>query len=238
MHTPQEKEHFLEQGFLHAPGVLEEPLLQQIRCEFDRVWELESPTGKVNQHKLLQYSLFLGLIEHPAILQRHRAIFGNQIQLLQYDLLRQGPESNHPERSWHRDFSFPGERPVSINTIVYLDDMDEIRGPTRVVPGSHKGTARPPAGQIQQPLDGEIAVYAHPGDAVFINSAIWHSGGCNRSSGLRRGIYLYYGYWWLKRYESDQDLPWQALQGAHQQRLHLLGLKMPDRDLHIYDPEA
>ena len=44
------------------------------------------------------------LIEHPPILDRHRAIFGNQVQLLQYDLLRQGPRNSaFPERSWHRD---------------------------------------------------------------------------------------------------------------------------------------
>ena len=73
---------------------------------------------------------------------------------------------------------------------------------------------------------------------MFINSAIWHTGGRNRSDGLRRGIYLYYGYWWLKRYESHEALPWQALQGASEQRLPLLGVKMPDRDIHMYDPRV
>jgi len=53
---------------------------------------------------------------------------------------------------------------------------------------------------------------------------------------LRRGIYLYFGYWWLKRYEAETILPWQALAGASEQRLRLLGLKMPDRDIHQYDP--
>ena len=41
---------------------------------------------------------------------------------------------------------------------------------------------------------------------------------------------------WLKRYEFEQALPWQALEGASEQRLRLLGVKMPDRDLHMYDP--
>ena len=73
------------------------------------------------------------------------------------------------------------------------------------------------------------------GDAVFINSAIWHTGGRNTGDGLRRGIYLYYGYWWLKRYESNVSLPWQALEGADATRLQLLGLKNPGGgDLHQY----
>jgi phytanoyl-CoA dioxygenase PhyH len=235
MTTPEEKEFFLEHGYLHARGVLAGDHLATIRAEFDRVWEIEKP--RVNQHRLLKYPVFIALIEHPPILDRHQAIFGRQVQLLQYDLLRQGPHSEASERHWHRDFSFPGERPLSINTILYLDDMTEAVGPTRVVPGSHRGEALPPPDRANEPLPGEVAVYAEAGDAVFINSAIWHTGGRNRGEGLRRGIYLYYGYWWLKRYESDEALPWQAFENASEQRLRLLGIQMPDRDIHMYAPD-
>jgi hypothetical protein len=236
MWTPEEKHLFLEHGYLHAPGVLTGAHLERIQSEFDRVWEQEQP--RVNQHRLLKYPAFIDLIEHPPILERHRAIFGRQIQLLQYDLLRQGPRSEARERHWHRDFSFPGERPLSINTILYLDDMTEEVGPTHVLPGSHRGEALPPRERANEPLPGEVPVHARAGDAAFINSAIWHSGGRNRSEGLRRGIYLYYGYWWLKRYESGEALPWQAFENAGEQRLRLLGVRMPDRDIHMYDPSV
>lgn len=235
MINAKEKSFFSENGYLHTRQVLDAGHLEEIRRAFDEVWETESPHGKVNQHKLLKYQAFLSLIEHPPILERHRAIFGNQVQLLQYDLLRQGPRQEGGV-SWHRDFSFPGDRPLSINTIVYLDDMVPERGPTRVVPGSHRGEALPSADERQASLPGEVAVEAAAGDAVFINSAVWHTGDRNRGDGLRRGIYLYYGYWWLKRYEHDQALPWQAFAGASEERLRLLGVSMPDRDLHIYDP--
>lgn len=234
MFTPDEKEFFLTQGYLHARGVLDADRLAFLRGEFDRVWEQEHP--KVNQHKLLKYQSFIDLIEHPPILQRQQAIFGNQTQLLQYDLLRQGPASDMPRRSWHRDFIFPGDRPLSINTIVYLDPMTEERGPTCVVPGTHLGESYPPEARHHDSLPGEVEVLAEAGDAVFINGAIWHSGGANRSQGLRRGIFLYFGYWWMKRYEHETTLPWQAAQNASVQRLQLLGLKMPDGDVHQYDP--
>lgn len=234
MITPEERDFFLEHGYLHVPGVLSGDHLTLIQDEFDRVWEMEKP--KVNQHRLLKHQAFIDLIEHPPILDRQQAIFGQQVQLLQYDLLRQGPHSDRPPRAWHRDFVFPGDRPLTINTIIMLNEMTEERGPTCVVPGTHRGTELPPPALRNQPLPGEVAVYAQPGDAVFINGAIWHTGGCNRTDGVRRGIYLYYGYWWLKRYESEQTLPWQALENAPEQRLRLLGLKMPDRDIHQYEP--
>jgi ectoine hydroxylase-related dioxygenase (phytanoyl-CoA dioxygenase family) len=186
---------------------------------------------------LLKHQTFIDLIEHPPILDRHRAIFGDQTQLLQYDLLRQGPRNEtFPLRAWHRDFVFPGEYPISINTILYLDDMMDERGPTYVLPGTHRGTANPPTSRVNEPLEGEVAAYAAAGDAVFINGAIWHTGSRNRSDGPRRSIYLYYGYWWLKPYEADQQRPWQCLANASEQRLRLLGVKMPQADLHQYDP--
>ena len=234
--TPEEKTHFLDQGYLHVPGVLSGTHLRQVQDEFDRVWDLP---GQCSQTKLLQHQTFIALIEHPAILDRHRAVFGDQTQLLQYDFLRQEAfNETFPTRAWHRDFVFAGDRPLSINTILYLDEMTEERGPTYVVPRTHRGEALPPQGMTHEPLPGEAAVVAQAGDAVFINSAIWHSGARNRSAGPRRGIYLYYGYWWLKRYESSVALPWQALAGASAQRLQLLGIKMPAGDIHQYDPQA
>lgn len=236
MRTPDEKQFFLEHGYLHAPAVLDAREVEFYRGEFDRVWAQEQP--RVNQHRLLKYQSFIDLIEHPAILERQQAVFGNQTQLLQYDLLRQGPGSTMPRRSWHRDFIFPGDRPLSINTIVYLDPMTPERGPTCVVPGTHTGEQYPPDNWHHESLPGEVEVLAEAGDAVFINGAIWHSGGANRTDGLRRGIFLYFGYWWMKRYEHETELPWQAWAHASALRLQLLGLKMPDRDIHQYDPHA
>jgi len=235
MITTDEKQFFLEQGYLKVEGVLVGEHLREIQRAFDEVWEAEK-APPCSQHQLLKHQPFIDLIEHAPILDRQRAIFGNQVQLLQYDLLRQGPHSAFPERRWHRDFSFAGDRPLAINTILFVDDIGSETGPTRVVPRTHLGEARPSREQLERPLEGEVAVECPAGTAIFINAAIWHTGARNDSDGLRRGIYLYYGYWWLKRYNDEQALPWQAMEGASARRLQLLGLKMPDRDLHMYDP--
>ena len=231
--TPEEKQQFLDQGYLRVPGVLSGDHLACVQSEFDRVWDLP---GQSNQHKLFQHRTFIDLIEHPAILDRQRAIFGAQTQLLQYDLLRQGPRNEtFPLRSWHRDFVFPGDTPLSVNTILMLDPIGEEAGPTRVVPHSQRGASKPTPEESARPHPEEVAAHCEPGDAIFINSAVWHTGGRNTGDGQRRGIYLYYGYWWLKRYEADRALPWQALEGASDQRLELLGIKNPGgSDLHQY----
>ena len=232
MLTAKEKAQFLVEGFLHVRGVLDRGHVQRMQAEFDRVWALEREP--VSRSKLLKHQSFIELIELPAIVDRHRALFGAQTQLLQYDLLRQGPGSDFPLRFWHRDFVFPGDLPLAVNTILYFDDMTAERGPTYVLPRSHHGTQLPEPGTLDKPMEGEVPVHAAAGDAVFINGAIWHSGNRNRSQGLRRAAYLYYGYWWLKRYNEHEPLPTEVLVNADRQRLELLGISMPASDLHMY----
>src|SRR5579884_617194 len=129
MITAEEKEFFLEQGYLVVEGAVRGEHLARLQREFDEVWEKEK-APPCTQHELLQYRTFIELIEHPPILDRQRAIFGNQVQLLQYDFLRQGPHSQVPAYRWHRDFTFPGDRPLSINTILFIDDIRMETGAT------------------------------------------------------------------------------------------------------------
>lgn len=236
MITQEGRAQFLEQGYLVVPDILVGAHLARVRDEFERVWSAEGPP--CTQAKLLKHAAFLELMEHPPILDRQRAMFGNQVQLLYYELLRQGPHSEVPKRSWHRDFAFPGDHPLSINTLLFVDDITADKGPTCVIPGSHRGQDSPPHHPpLTDSLPGEVPLPVSAGSAIFLNSATWHSGGRNESTGRRRVIYLYFGYWWLKRYESiERGVPWQALAGASELRLQLLGLRMPDQDLFHYDP--
>lgn len=232
MFNDQERAQFLETGYLHVRGALEPEHVKRLQAEFDRVWELEGPP--VSRSKLLKHRMFIELIEHPSIIDRQRALFGSQTQLLQYDLLRQGPRSDMPARFWHRDFVFPGNLPLAVNAILYFDEMTAERGPTHVLPGSHIGTQLPPPSQVGDRLPGEVPVNAAAGDVVFINGAIWHTGSRNNSDSFRRAAYLYYGYWWLKRYAEHEPMPTEALINADRQRLELLGVSMPGDDLHMY----
>jgi ectoine hydroxylase-related dioxygenase (phytanoyl-CoA dioxygenase family) len=234
--TPQEKEFFLENGYLCVKEVLADEYLARVQAAFETVWEAERGR-RISLNTLLKYPEFIELIEHPPLLDRLRELLGDPVQLLQYDLQRQEPDSRAAERYWHRDFRFPGERPLSVNVILFLDEMTPEKGPTRVVPGSQRGEALPPREKVGEPLEGEVALPCPAGSAIFINSAIWHTGGRNTSAGLRRSVYLYYGYWWLKRFDGMEagvhDPPWQALTGASAQRLQLLGLKLPEGYLEI-----
>lgn len=233
--TGDERRQFDTDGYAVCRGVLDAVLLAEVRAEFDRLWTEHGAGGRVFHQQLLTSPVFIRLIEHAPILARHRALFGEQVQLLSLDMLRQGPNSQSADYAWHRDFHFPGDYPLAVNTLLYLDDITPESGQPRVVPGSHRGQQRPPADLCGGPLPDQVAITAQAGDAVLINAAIWHTGGRNRGPGLRRAVYLYYGWWWLKQYFADRGpMPWQAAVGASPERLALLGLRMPGGDLHMY----
>ncbi len=230
-----QREQLERDGYTVCRGLLDAALLREVRDEFDRLWTMHGSAGRVHHQQLLVSPVFLRLIEHAPILTKQRELFGDQVQLLSLDLLRQDPASTAPDHGWHRDFVFPGDHLIAANTILYLDDINASTGQTKVVPGTHRGRLSPPAELCAAALPGQVLVEARAGDATVINAAVWHSGGRNRSPGQRRAIYLYYGWWWLKQYFIERGpIPWQSAIAATPERLALLGLRMPGRDLHMY----
>jgi hypothetical protein len=237
MIVTDERVMFQQQGYMRVEGLLTPDHLARVRRACDELYAAEDKL-QISLLPCLRNRTLLDLIDHPPILDRVRAVFGHQTQLISYDVhyQRPGPVNADQERWWHRDLSFPGDTPVILTVILAVDDMPIERGPTHVVPGTHRGTALPPKDRQHEPLPGEVALTMPAGSAAFINGAIWHSKGHNVSPQMRRVIILGYGYWWLKRWFYDRDLPWQALVGASEDRLRLLGLKQPEENFHYYDP--
>ena len=156
--SPAERQLFDSAGYAICRGVLDAEFLAELRTEFDALWAAHGMHGRVFHQQLLTSPVFIRLIEHPAILGRHRDLFGDQVQLLSLDLLYQGSNSTSADYAWYRDFNFPGDHVLAANTILYLDDITPESGQTRVVPGTHRGRNRPPPEQCAGPLPGEVAV--------------------------------------------------------------------------------
>lgn len=221
----------VEDGYSVRTGVLTEAELASLRAEFDDLYGA-NPSG-VDQRLLLTSPAFLELLHHPAVLGAATEAFGTQCQLLMYALRRGSQPNGGADRKWHRDFDFVTDRLISLNMILYLDALEAEDGATAVIPRSHR--QRNYGSPDGVPDAREVSVPVRAGDMLLNWSTLVHSGTPKISDGQRRLILLYFGYWWLKRYEHEHAVPWQALVDAPDARLQLLGLKMPGRDLHV-DP--
>jgi hypothetical protein len=218
-----------DDGYFVRRGVLTAPELDAVRNEFDRLFDLHP--GGVDQRVLLTSPVFLDLLQKPAVLSLAQEAFGSQCQLLMYALRRGGDPYGGAPRKWHRDFDFVADRLLSLNIILYLDTLPADDGATAVLPGSHRLRDGVPATDL--PAASEVTVPVNAGDVLLNWSTLVHSGTPKKSDGSRRLVLLYFGHWWLKRYEHDEQLPWQAFVGASDERLSLLGIRMPGRDLHV-----
>ncbi len=76
-----------------------------------------------------------------------------------------------------------------------LVDFTEANGATRVVPGSHRLSARP------EP-DRGISIPLRAGSALFYLGSLWHGGGANLTERPRTGVVLNYAASWLRPIET------------------------------------
>jgi ectoine hydroxylase-related dioxygenase (phytanoyl-CoA dioxygenase family) len=97
-------------------------------------------------------------------------------------------------------YPIPRPRPIlGLSTIWAIEDFTDENGATQVIPGSHRWANEHPD---ERPHD--VVTAAMPaGSVVVFDSALWHRGGANRSSGTRLCISPQYCQPWLRPQESQ-----------------------------------
>lgn len=146
---------------------------------------------------------------------------GHQLHLTQ--LISIGP--GEPMQQIHRDqwafdfFPFPTGYEVQCNTIWAMTDFTRENGATRVIPGSnHYADKLKFVEEQTEPAEMSL------GSVLFYTGALYHGGGANRSSEVRRGLNLTYNLAWLRQ-EENQYLacPQEVARGLPEPLLRLMG---------------
>ena len=106
------------------------------------------------------------------------------------------------ELHWHRDpwghVPSAYERPLGLNAISYLQDLDDVVGPLRVVPGSHSQPFTMPTKARQRPHGNEVLIYPRCGDVVVMHHNLVHSRTPNQSARTRSYVSVLYNLSWLR----------------------------------------
>jgi ectoine hydroxylase-related dioxygenase (phytanoyl-CoA dioxygenase family) len=122
----------------------------------------------------------------------------------------------------HRDdgiYPLPDPKPeLVLNTMWALDDFTEANGATRVVPGSHRGTAS----SAEEPET--IAAVMPSGSVMFFLGSLLHGGGANTTDRSRLGVILHYCAAWLRPQENHVlGVPKRIVRELPEQLQELLG---------------
>ena len=112
------------------------------------------------------------------------------------------PDPGTDPQGFHQDdghYPLPRPRPTFIaNTLIALDDFTKENGATRLVPFSHNWTA-----PVRQDVEYEYSEM-EAGSLLVFDGALWHSGGGNRTSEMRRrSININFNLSWLRQQENQ-----------------------------------
>jgi len=164
-------------------------------------------------------------VMNPLVLATVAKVLGHaschQLHLTQ--LISIGP--GEPMQQIHRDqwafdfFPFPTGYEVQCNTIWAMTDFTRENGATRVIPGSnHYADKLKFVEEQTEPAEMSL------GSVLFYTGALYHGGGANRSSEVRRGLNLTYNLAWLRQ-EENQYLacPQEVARGLPEPLLRLMG---------------
>ena len=150
---------------------------------------------------------FYDLIFHERIALTMDALIGPDINFFETCFVTKPPFFPGTYRDWHQDSAYfdPQSNDRNCAVIIYLDDMDEKSGATRVVPGSHKqGTLphkTPDEGMSSKHLEVEnkrqydstgITFDFKAGDAMFFLARVLHKAGENSTNTSRTGLIYNY----------------------------------------------
>ena len=215
MLTPLQAGQFRAMGFLKLEACLTSDEAAQFAAAYDRLIAgasaydyFEDNIGLPSQGTRMQSRCaeldegFGRFVEHPAIVQAQRAIFGRPC------LFHGGGEAwlNMSATPWHSDVLGDPERDPDFYTIkaaFYLDELDAASGALEVIPGSHfpafgqalldqcgyrEGGLRPRLHLPEPP--GAVAVATRPGDVVLFDTRIWHAAPA-RGDGRRTAFISY-----------------------------------------------
>lgn len=203
-------------GYAILENVVDESMLQIIRDKLDLARERQiQEYGEERLRRIRDFgtvrclpnedSFFVDKIAlNEDVYGLVSAILGDTCILhLQNGIIIYPNNTKHNEGNWHRDFQKPffSSKELSLNALWVIDEFNAETGGTWIVPNTHNMEAVP----SEEFINGhKLQVSAKPGSVIVFNSMMWHRGGDNYSSNLRRAINNQYTRPFIKQ---QIDLP-------------------------------
>jgi ectoine hydroxylase len=138
-------------GFLFFPSLLSQAEMSVIRRELDViaatprreiVYEKDGKTLRSIFNMHAYNEAFARLVRHPKVVEPVRALLGEPIYVFQI-VLNFKEKFGGDDWPWHQDyptyhFDDGMREPKVVNTLIFVDEINEFNAPLMLIPGSHK----------------------------------------------------------------------------------------------------
>ncbi len=212
--TQNERQHFLEQGYLVVPEALDRVMTARLLTAVDRV-DARERTASHGNDRLLSFAnilpeddAFIELIDWPTIFPKIWGLLGWNIYVYHTHLdVSPGLEAPPAQPvAWHQDSMRVNEeiechpRPRLYLKIGYY--LTDVSGPnwgnTLIVPGSHLTDELDCLNDGVSNPRGAEPVRVPAGAALVLDRRLWHSRSPNFGPQTRKVIWVGYAYRWLR----------------------------------------
>ncbi len=115
--------------------------------------------------------------------------------------------------------------PMAIQSVWAIEEFTRETGGPYLWPGTHQSLQVPPEEPDELP-PGWLIAEAPAGSVVMWDSALWHSGGINRSDRPRYSLIFYFQRWWIKGFnDSYRYMPPETQATMTAEELRMWGLE-------------
>ncbi len=233
--TPEERDFYRENGFIHVRGLLTPEEAAGYRAELHAIAERQGSndatwssvqgggTSITHSHDVhFRSAAITRLLVDPRLTGIARDIIGPNVQLHHNKMFIKPPERGSPF-PMHQDYPyFPHRDHSMIAVILHFDDAPEEKGCVRVYPGSHNLGPLEAVGQDHHlpedlyPIEGATPIPAKAGDAIFMSYLLVHGSGLNVSSEPRTTL--------LIQMRDPEDVPLNEKHSSRGQGMMLAGV--------------
>lgn len=205
-------------GYCLVPGAIPRPLLTELQERLDVLLAnagkqmIPHAPGSTQGAECIELTGLFDLDPAFDVLMDLDPAFGMAERALNGDItLNQGglghllPGGANAHCGWHRDGPHPYVRLTWL-----LDDVEEDRGPTALIPGSHHWAESPPPwanAENGQPhhIPGQVLATGRAGDCLINHTRIWHTNTPNTSSKGRKVIWVVFKRSCFKQWNDRGD---------------------------------
>ena len=131
---------------------------------------------------------FLKLALNENLLAVLKKLISGKFILNQQNGIINPPQETYNQSAWHRDLPyqhFVSSTPLAINALFCVDDFTLENGATFVLPASHKSEAFPSPDYVEK---NAIQIEARSGSFILLDCMMFHAGGFNTTSLVRRAV--------------------------------------------------
>ena len=196
MDTKIFKQQMKQKGWVIFDQVIEPELVDRMKIGLEfcygqcRSIQIKNGIADNNEftvhHLIGQEDSFLEYLEVTPIHDYARLYFDGPFTLNSFGGAINTAQSRSYAHNIHRDVrSYSPVLPIMLNTLVMLDDFTEENGATWMLSGSHKQGPKPTEKEFAKNAEQAIG---KRGSVLMFDSNVWHAGGENKTSQVRRSV--------------------------------------------------